>query len=279
MRLGLIGYPLGHSISPQIQNAALKAMRLPGEYQLFPVPPLPHGAAGLEELVKRLRLGELDGLNVTIPHKQSILPLLDDLTLTARQAGAANTLFRHGKKILGDTTDVPGLLADLRAWLLPACVKPQRALILGAGGSARAAALALLEDNWQVWVAARREEQAAELAQTINTVNGSAIESLPLRSGALERLEGISLVVNCTPLGMSPQVEECPWPDMLPLPAGAAVYDLIYNPAETVLLQRARRQGLPARNGLGMLVEQGALSLERWTGRHVPREIMWKAIK
>jgi shikimate dehydrogenase len=274
LQLGLIGYPLGHSLSPQLHHGALKAMDLPGEYRLYPVAPLPEGQWALSTLIERLRNGELAGLNVTIPHKPNVLPLLDDLTPLVRRTGSANTLFTHGGKLIGDTTDVPGFLADLESWLPSDQAAAKKALILGAGGSARAVAVALQERGWQITLAARRIVQARELAANL----GGAFEILTLEAGQLAKGSGISLIVNTTPVGMFPKGDACPWPAELSLPEGAAVYDLIYNPAETALLRRARDAGLPARNGMGMLVEQAALSLERWSGRVVPRAAMWEAV-
>lgn len=271
--LGLIGYPLGHSLSPQLHHAALQAMQVSGTYRLFPIPPLPDGRIELADMLQRLRSKELDGLNVTIPHKPNVLGLLDELTPLARRAGSANTLFIRGGRLIGDTTDVPGLWDDIAGWLPAEQAAAKTALILGAGGSARAAVVALQEAGWRLWIAARRPAQAEELAGHL----GGEINILSLDASALSQLNGIGLIVNTTPAGMYPKMEGCPWPDELSLPEGAAVYDLIYNPAETVLLRRARGAGLPARNGAGMLVGQAALSLERWTGLPVPREAMWAA--
>jgi shikimate dehydrogenase len=274
LQLGLIGYPLGHSLSPQMHRAALAAMALLGDYRLYSIPPLPEGQAELAALMARLRRGELAGLNVTIPHKQNVLPLLDELTPLARWAGSANTLYFRDGKLTGDTTDIPGFLADLAVLLPEARGAGGRALILGAGGSARAAAAALWQAGWQVLIAARRAAQAAELASSLDIV----AQIVPFEPAELGRLERIDLLVNTTPLGMFPRPEGCPWPTALPLPHGAAIYDLVYNPPETTLLRQAQQAGHAARNGLGMLVEQGALSLECWSGRSVPRAPMWAAV-
>lgn len=287
-RLGLTGYPLGHSLSPQMHTAALAALGLAGEYQLYPVAPEQAGAglaglAGLACLLDRLRRGELHGLNVTIPHKRAVLPLLDELTPVAQAVGAANTLYLRSGRLVGDNTDAPGFLADLERFLAGSRVEarqetgPPHALLLGAGGSARAAAYALAYAGWQVTVAARRPEQAqALLAETGLRPFGA---SILLEAGALAGLTPPPmLIVNTTPLGMAPAVEGNPWPAGLPLPPAAAVYDLVYNPAQTALLAAARRAGLLAVNGLGMLVEQAALAFERWTGRTAPRERMRSAI-
>lgn len=275
LQLGLIGFPLGHSLSPQLHQAALRAMGLQGEYRLYPIAPMPEGQAALAEYVARLRRGELHGSNVTIPHKLNVLPLLDELTPLAQRAGSANTLYLQDGRLLGDTTDIPGLLADLAGWLPDSAAPGRHALILGAGGSARASAVALQSAGWRLSIAARRPEQAQELAASL----GGPIATLALEPEALQACAEVDLIVNSTPAGMFPKTAGCPWPAELPLPPGCAVYDLIYNPAETVLLQRARAAHRPARNGLGMLVEQAALSLERWTGQPVPRAAMWGAVE
>ena len=113
LALGLIGYPLGHSLSPQLHNAALKAMDIAGEYHLHPIPPLPEGRADLDALLDRLVSGEIHGLNVTIPHKQTVIPLLDELTASARSIGAVNTIFLRDGKLTGHNTDAPGFLGGL----------------------------------------------------------------------------------------------------------------------------------------------------------------------
>ncbi len=274
LNLGLIGFPVGHSLSPVLHHAALRAMSLAGEYRLYAIDPLPAGEPALAELVGRLRAGQLHGLNVTIPHKQNVLPLLDERTDLVLRTGSANTLFMKDGRLVGDTTDVPGFLDDLQLWLPLSTFTRRRALVLGAGGSARAVVVALHEAGWQVILTTRRTEQAGELAASL----GIALDVIALEPGPLASAMGIELMVNTTPVGMHPHPDASPWPEEIPFPAGAAIYDLIYNPAETLLLRQARQAGLPARNGLGMLVEQAALSLERWTGLPVPRASMWAAL-
>jgi shikimate dehydrogenase len=302
LSFGLIGYPLEHSLSPRLHGAALKSMHLDGEYQLYPVPPPPGGASGLEELVEKLRRGQLRGLNVTIPHKQNVMAYLDDFSPAAAAIGAANTLYMQEGRLVGDNTDAPGFAADLTRIfdeLAPTgFLKRDRfephALVLGAGGSARAVVYALLMEGWRVTIAARRLEQAGELVTGFQTfVNkgqqpfvkdqpsnlGLRITPVDLHPDSIHNLQSkITLVVNATPVGMWPQIDASPWPSGLPLPDGALVYDLVYNPAETALLKAAYSAGLVRANGLGMLVEQAALALELWTGRSVPRRPMWEIV-
>ncbi len=157
--LGVTGYPLGHSLSPRLHAAALDDCDLQGEYRLYPIPPLPAGTEALQAILSSIRQGRLDGLNVTIPHKQAVIPYLDELTPLATRIGAVNTVYRKGEALVGDNTDVPGFLADLQRQL-PGAGIPGSALALGSGGSARAVVYALLSSGWRVTIAARRIEAA-----------------------------------------------------------------------------------------------------------------------
>jgi shikimate dehydrogenase len=286
-RLGLIGWPVGHSLSPQLHAAALRAAGLAGTYHLFPLPPGPEGSQLLDDLLAEMRRGVLHGLNVTIPHKQSVLASLDELTPLAQATGAVNTICNRSGRLVGDNTDPPGFLADLERFLTDGSgsapgVDSPTALVLGAGGSARAVAYALASSGWQVFLAARRREQAGQLASDLASAIGDPspkISPLLLDPAALGEiaLPGC-LIVNCTPLGMVPQAEASPWPAGLAMPQHARVYDLVYNPPQTCLLRAARRAGLPCANGLGMLIEQAALAFERWTGVKASREAMRAAV-
>jgi len=274
--LGLIGYPLGHSVSPALHRAALASAGLRGDYQLFEIPPLPQGEAALGGLLASVRRGELHGLNVTIPHKQTLLPFMDEVTPAARSIGAVNCVFCLDERLTGDNTDAAGFRADLESFLAE-CDHPIRckhALVLGAGGSARAVVYALLTGGWTVSIAARRVEQAKALAHTIAP---GQVEAVSLDADDLCAASAVELVVNTTPLGMHPHTAASPWPVEISLPQGAAVYDLVYNPPQTALIRAAQAAGLPARSGLGMLVEQAALSFERWTGCFADRLAMFGA--
>lgn len=317
-RLGLVGYPLEHSRSPVIHAAALKAIGLAGEYLLYPVRPLPDGQAELEQLVRRLREGELAGLNVTIPHKQALLPLVDCLTPAAQEIGAVNTLYKREDQVWGDNTDAPGFLADLfhlAPELAETIAQPEgkltprahRALLLGAGGSARAVVYALISNGWEVAIAARRFDQAQEMANnfTSTMARRSSLQAITLSFNDLAAFLGklggaIDLIVNTTPLGMkragsgesqseTPPGEtgsgepeaalQSPWPSGLAFPQDARVYDLVYNPPQTELIRTAQLNGLRACNGLGMLIEQAALALEIWTGQAIPRQVMFEVVR
>jgi len=289
IHLGLIGYPLGHSLSPRIHSAALRACGLVGDYSLFPIQP--DDKEGLKDLLARVCSSEITGLNVTIPHKQNVIPLLDVLTETAEAVGAVNTIYLRNNKLIGDNTDAPGFLADLRKFLaeFPSPVraeqsrgveegikvKGKKALVLGAGGSARAIVYALLKDGWNVILAARRFEQAQQLVDLFTN------HQLQIADFTLSNIElsHITLIVNATPVGMSPNSDRSPWPENLLFPQHAAIYDLVYNPRETKLMIDARAQGLSAITGQGMLIEQAALAFELWTGKQVPREIMLSVVE
>jgi shikimate dehydrogenase len=247
---------------------------LEGDYSLFPVPP--DDKQSLKELLSRIRSGEIQGLNVTIPHKQDVIELLDELTPTAKSIGAVNTIYLKNNNLIGDNTDGNGFLTDLKKILTTKTLRhgDLSALVLGAGGSARAIVSALFNDGWNVTIAARRIEQGEQLASSF------ARHQLQITSYDLSNIElsKIPLIVNTTPVGMTPNVNQSPWPENLPFPPHAVIYDLVYNPRETKLVQDARRQGLQATSGLGMLIEQAALSFEIWTGHNPPRETMRAAV-
>jgi shikimate dehydrogenase len=273
IKLGLIGYPLGHSLSPRIHNAALKLCSLEGNYSLFPIHP--DDKRGLEDLINRVRSGEIHGLNVTIPHKQNVIAFLDELTPTARAIGAVNTIYLHNNKLIGDNTDASGFLSDLKKVLATETLRhgDLDALVLGAGGSARAVVYALSKEGWQVTLVARRIEQAKQLASQFE-----GVYAIEFKFQSFQR-SNVQLIVNTTPVGMAPDIDQSPWPEKLAFPASAAIYDLVYNPSETKLVREARSQGLNATTGLGMLIEQAALAFEIWTGCRPSREVMSESVK
>jgi shikimate dehydrogenase len=278
--LGLTGYPLEHSLSPEIYRAALNYCDLEGSYSLFPL--LPNGSQGLKILLDRVRSGEIAGLNVTIPYKQTVIPLLDELTPTAKTIGAVNTIFSQNDNLTGDNTDAHGFLVDLHKFLTmntSGQEECKNALVLGAGGAARAVTYALINDGWKISLAARRPEQAQAFITQFQDQN-SRITSIDYDANAFQSIAPAPcLVINTTPVGMSPNHEISPWPMGLPLPHRAAFYDLIYNPHVTKFIFNAREAGLRASTGLGMLVEQAALAFEIWTGYNVPREPLFAALE
>ena len=271
-QLGLIGYPLGHSLSPKIHAAALSACGLQGTYSLFPIPP--EDKQALHDLLIRVRSDEITGLNVTIPHKQNVIELMDELTPTAKAIGAVNTIYLREGKLIGDNTDAPGFLADLKQFIGSRELgigNRKSAAVLGAGGSARAVVYALLNDGWKVTLAARRFEQAEQLAKSFTDYQ------LQVADSSSFSIPHSALIVNTTPLGMTPNIDSSPLPENIKLSPNTIIYDLVYNPRETKLVRDARAQGLSATTGLGMLIEQAALAFEKWTGHIPPREILQNA--
>jgi shikimate dehydrogenase len=290
LSLGLIGYPLERSLSPLLHMAALNAMRLKGEYRLYTIPPIPEGKNRLSDMIGEMRRGEIQGLNVTIPHKQSVMPYLEALTPQAAAIGAVNTIFFREGQVVGDNTDAPGFLVDLKRVLagIGTPLTPEEkivgALVIGAGGAARAVVYALWKSGLRVTVAARRLEQAQSLIDSFvrRPQNSSELRG-QLTAVFLGDLRFADhppqIIINASSAGMLPDVGVIPWPDGLAFPEQAFVYDLVYKPAQTAFLSLARSAGLHTANGIGMLVEQAALSLERWTGLTVPRQPMNEALK
>jgi shikimate dehydrogenase len=276
----LIGWPLGHSLSPLIHAAALEAASLRGGYRLYPVPPLPTGADALSAVIEQMRSRDLHGVNLTIPHKQSVIPLLDGLTGVAKAVGAVNLIYMEDSRLIGDNSDAPAFVLDLQRTLGFNEQTGRTALILGAGGAARAAVHALLQAGWHVAIASRKLDAARQIVGELSqskTTRSQRLAALPLEPDALGNMAGCDLVVNATPIGMLPQIHENPWPTGLPFPPYASIYDMVYNPEETALIKAARSAGISGVNGLGMLVEQAALSFERWTGFPAARRVMWEA--
>ena len=273
IRLGLIGYPLGHSLSPKIHDAALKVCGMEGDYSLFPI--APDDTQGLKDLLARVRSGEITGLNVTIPHKQAVIEFMDELTPTAKIIGAVNVIYMRDDKLIGDNTDAPGFLSDLKHFFAndqSETANRKSAIILGAGGSARAIVYALVNDDWNVVVVARRVEQAQQLASQYEGVHAMELNMQTFQ------LSNLQLIVNTTPLGMTPNIDQSPLPENLSLPQHIAIYDLVYNPRETKLVRDARAKGLHATTGLGMLIEQAVLAFQLWTGQVPPRNSLYASV-
>ena len=273
IKLGLIGYPVSHSLSPKIQNAALKASGLEGEYSLYPI--APDDMPALKALLERVRSGEMTGFNVTIPHKQNVIPFMDELTPTAQAIGAVNVIYMRGNKLIGDNTDAFGFLKDLHRFISQnqfEIVDQKSAIVLGTGGSARSVVYALLHDGWHVTIAARRFEQAQQLASQFEGAIPTELNAQTFQPANFQ------LIVNSTPLGMTPNVDQSPLPENIALLKNTKIYDLVYNPRETKLVRDARAQGLSATTGLGMLIEQAALGFELWTGHKPPKDVLYTSV-
>lgn len=264
--VGIIGNPVGHSLSPAMHNAAARALGLNLAYVPLPVPP-----EGLALAVRALPLLGFLGVNVTVPYKQTARLLLDEVEAGAQAIGAINTIVVQrldggGTKLRGFNTDWSGFLADLDEQGVD--VNGRDCVILGAGGSARAVVYGLLTRGARVQVLARRRAQAEQLTASLlpyaadGVLAAEALAQLPTVAAAA----AAPLIVNTTPLGMSPIVDRSVWPDGVAFPDGAIAYDLVYNPAETRFMQQAQAAGCRAINGLGMLLHQGAVAFALWTG-------------
>lgn len=264
--VGLIGWPVEHSVSPAMHNAAFETLGLRWRYTLLPTPP-----ERVRATLAQLKAQDCRGANVTVPHKQAVIPHLDEITDTARAIGAVNTIVVQKSRLIGHNTDGDGFLAALReAGSEPA---GRRALVLGASGAARAVVYTLAQAGCAVAVCNRTPQRAIQLARDMGDRVRAVID---LSEPDLARFD---LLVNATPVGMWPQTDASPWPETLPLPARWTIFDLIYNPAETRLLAQARAAGAVAVGGLEMLVRQGALAFELWTGHSPPVDVMRAAAK
>ena len=271
--VGLIGWPVSHSVSPAMHNAAFAALGLDWRYVPLPVDPALPGAVG--DAVRGMRALGLRGINVTVPHKQAVLPFLDSIAPAAQAMRAVNTIIVEADgSLTGDNTDAPGFIADLRAHGVEAAGR--RVLVLGAGGSARAIVYGLAQAGaQQITVANRSVERAHQLLHDLHPFLGAttgAVVALP--DGLADVAAESTLIVNCTSLGMTPNAGTTPWPVELPLHPEQIVYDLVYNPADTRLLQQARAGGAQAIGGLGMLIWQGALAFAHWAGQPAPVAVM-----
>lgn len=277
-RAFLFADPAAHSLSPGMHRAAFAFAGLSGTYEARRVP-----AAELPQAVAGLRAPGVLGANLSLPHKESALPLLDDLTPAARAIGAVNTVIHRAGRLTGENTDAPGLLAALEELEAPDELRGGRAggpvVVLGAGGAARAAvytALSLLERD--VWVVNRTRARAEELAATWPAPNTG------LRVQAADRNEvpwaQARLVINASSAGLNAP-EDTPLPDFdfARLPKNALVYDMVYKPADTRLMRDARAAGLRAANGLGMLAHQARLAFAAWTGVDVPARVFHAALE
>ena len=276
--VGLIGWPVSHSVSPAMHNAAFAALGLDWAYVPLPVNPAGKaGDAAVAAAVRGLAALGLRGANVTIPHKQAVMAAVDQLTPAAAAIGAVNTLVVGEEgTLIGDNTDAPGFVADLRAH----GVEPAggHGLVLGAGGSARAIVYGLAEAGAAaITVLNRTPERAQALVAALQPLFPQvAITAGPLPVTA-EQAAWATLIVNCTQAGMTPRPETTPWPEMVAFQPGQVVYDLVYNPPVTRLLQQAEAGGARAIGGLGMLIWQGALAFARWTGQEPPVAVMRRA--
>ena len=269
--LALLGHPVSHSVSPAMHNAAASELGLNYQYVAQDIAP-----ELLADAITYLRKGKWIGANVTIPYKKAVIPLIDELGDTAEALGAVNTLVRVGKRIRGENTDVEGFLMEIDSLEVDLTGRP--ALIFGTGGSARAVAFALIQRAAEVRIMGRNIRAGAQLAHDLHKTTGGRLLNFDWTPTDLgQASQECGLVVNCTPIGMVPAVHTTPWFPVVPFPPNIFVYDLVYNPIETMLVRQARSHGIRACTGLGMLVRQGALSFTLWTGHQPPITVMLQA--
>lgn len=283
--VGIMGWPVGHSLSPRMQNAAFRALGLNYAYVPLPVAPdqLEHALRGLTGL-------GFVGANVTVPHKRAILPLLDELSPVAKIIGAVNTLvLRPDGTVLGDNTDAYGFMMDLReAGWLDDPPSERRALVIGAGGAARAVTFGLLRGGAAVAIANRSFDKAVELCETLGRAIVQAEPPTAAKLSAHRYPEELAtlaptvdLIVNATSLGLRACEDPVPWDPAVPFQPRQFVYDLVPSASlagRTPLLALASSGGAHVRDGLGMLVHQGARAFELWTGMVAPVDVMRGAL-
>lgn len=261
IRLGLIGFPLSHSLSPAMHQAALQELGLPGTYELLETPRV------LPERLDQVRR-EFRGVNVTVPHKENVIPYLDDLSPEAKAIGAVNTVVNESGRLVGHNTDAPGFLRGLEEAGIE--YQGKRVLILGAGGAARGIVFALKPHAAEIWIRNRTPIRAMELAEEFGLMY---VPDFSLEGAVGE----CDLLINTTSVGLK-DPESSPLPEGL-LPESAAVVDIVYNPPVTKLLRDAQASGLRTLGGLPMLVWQGALAFELWTGRKPNVSVMYQAAR
>lgn len=272
-RYGIIGDPVRHSLSPLLHGAAFRKMTFKASYRRYRV-----RAKALKRFVDWVRKGGLDGFNVTIPHKEPILPTLDTLSAEARLIGAVNTVVRTGDQLYGDNTDARGYILSLR---LEANFQPRgkTALILGAGGAARAVVFGLARAGARrIVVCNRTSERANRLAQTVRKrFPHVRVRPIPWNRRSLEAtFPVVDLLINATPVGLQgARFANLPLNALKP---DSLVSDLVYRPLMTPLIRMARQHGFKTLTGYGMLLHQGALSLKLWTGRRPNLGVMRRAL-
>ena len=256
---GVVGYPIGHSMSPVMQNAAFSAKDLNAVYLAFET-------KDIEGCLNSMKTLGIRGMSVTIPHKSALIPLLDDVDALAMKIGAVNTIINRGGLLVGYNSDVTGALKALEEKIV---LTGKSCLLIGAGGAARAIGFGLKEKGVTISVANRSSDRGRDLAALLDS------PFIPLEKVGDKRAD---LLIQTTPVGMYPDVDRCPIDEHV-LKGGMVVMDIIYNPIETRLLKIARRQGCKTINGLSMFIHQGAEQFRLWTGLDAPINVMARALK
>ncbi len=254
---GVIADPVRHSISPAVHNRAFQAKRMDAVYLPFLVHP-----PQLKDFFALADKLPIAGFSVTIPHKQKVLRYLDIIDPLARRIGAVNTVWRKAGKWRGTNTDVPGVIVPLSRHLRLA---KATVLLAGNGGAARGAAFALTEAGAKLAIVGRNADRVRALSKACDA------EPLSMEQACARHFDAL---VHATPVGMFPKVDECIFPDLIP---AEVVFDMVYNPLDTLLLKRAREQGKTVVTGMTMFLEQAVHQFETWSGETAPRSVMEKA--
>jgi shikimate dehydrogenase len=267
---GVIGDPIEHTLSPLMQNAAFKALKLEYVFLAFKVK-----SAQVEKAVDGIRALNIRGLNVTMPHKSKVMNFLDRIDLSAQIVNSVNTILNKENKLFGFNTDGVGALKALRENGVEP--KGRKVLLLGAGGAARAIAYTMAKESDELTVLNRTVKQAQELAKLLEKTANKKIIAGSLSPSEIQRnLQDSDILINATSIGMKPKADESLVATKLLRP-NLAVMDIVYNPIETKLAKEAKAAGAKVVSGIEMLIYQGAASFEIWTGKSAPIEVMRQA--
>jgi shikimate dehydrogenase len=274
--IGLIGFPVAHSLSPRMQEAGFAALGIEARYALWETP-----ASELGARVQSLRAPDMLGANVTIPHKEAVLPWLDEIDPLAARIGAVNTIVKRGHRLVGYNTDAPGVLRALLERGGPGfTLQGKQAVVLGSGGAARGALMALLDSQVRsLSILGRTKIHLVALVEYLRQQNALyPVQGVLLGTPeARQVVAEAEVVINTTSVGLKPD-DETELIDVRLLPTSALVMDMIFNPPQTPLLRAAVEHGCRVLNGLSMLLYQGTLALELWTGQRAPEEVMRAAL-
>ncbi len=271
---GVIGDPIEHTMSPMMHNAAFKTLRLDYAYVPFKVKSLE-----LKKAIEGIRGLNIRGLNVTIPHKVAVMQFLDRIDPLAEKIGAVNTIVNDAGILTGYNTDATGFLQTLHDKDIDP--REKRVILLGAGGAARALGNILAEERAQITILNRKQELswAEDLAHRLIHYYKADVNTGELTHENVQRaIDGADILVNATSIGMSPDDDQTPAPADL-LGANLTVFDVVYNPLQTRLLREAKTAGARTIDGLEMLVWQGAIAFEKWTGEKAPVDVMRQSVQ
>jgi shikimate dehydrogenase len=256
---GVVGYPLSHSLSPRMHNAAFLASGLNAVYLAFET-------RDIDGCLKGMKALGIKGMSVTLPHKSAVIPLLDEVDGLAKRIGAVNTIVNNNGRLIGYNTDALGALKSFQDVV---DLTGMKCLLIGAGGAARAIGFILKEEGVHLTIANRSPERGTELATSLQS------PFVPLKD--IRRIDE-DILIQTTPVGMYPHKDQCLIPEHL-LTESMVVMDIIYNPPETRLLKIARKKGCRIINGLGMFIYQGAEQFRLWTGVNPPISAMKQSVK